>query len=82
MNTKFKSKVIFNLSLLFVFCLLPLSRPMTVNSEEVVLNPGYIEGTIEVGGETRSQSDIIASSTGGEGFSGRTSIYPNASSGS
>ncbi|MCZ6563859.1 MAG: hypothetical protein O6948_13220 [Deltaproteobacteria bacterium] len=82
MNTKFKSKVIFNLSLLFVFCLLPLSRPMTVNSEEVVLNPGYIEGTIEVGSETISQSDIIASSTGGEGFSGRTSIYPNASSGS
>ena len=82
MKTKFKSKAIFHLSLLFVFCLLPVSRPTTVSAEEVVLNPGFIEGAIQVGSETISQSDILASSTGGEGFSARTSIYPNASSGS
>ena len=94
MKTKIKSKAIFHLSLLFVFCLLPVSRPITVSAqevvlnpvtisaEEVVLNPGFIEGAIQVGSETISQSDILASSTGGEGFSASTSIYPNASSGS
>jgi len=35
MKAKFKSKAIFHLSLLFVFCLLPVSRPITVSAQEV-----------------------------------------------
>jgi len=82
MKTKFKSKAIFHLSLLFVFCLLPVSRPTTVSAEEVMLNPGFIEGAIQVGSETIGYASINANSTGGEGFSARTSISPNTSSGS
>ncbi|MCZ6562452.1 MAG: hypothetical protein O6948_05965, partial [Deltaproteobacteria bacterium] len=66
MKTKFKSKVIFHLSLLFVFCLLPVSRPIAVSAEEVVLNPGYIEGAIQVGRERISYASIYAKSTSGE----------------
>ncbi len=82
MKTKFKNKVIFHLSLLFVFCLLPVSRPITVSAEEVVLNPGYIEGAIQVGSETIDSAYIYVNSTGGEGFSASTYSRPNASSGS
>ena len=80
MKTKFKNKVIFHLSLLFVFCLLPLSRPITVSSEEVVLNPGYIEGAIQVGSESLSYTSIQAKSTSGEVSSTIPQISPDASS--
>ncbi|MFQ5541674.1 MAG: hypothetical protein ACE5E2_02505 [Candidatus Binatia bacterium] len=80
MKAKFKSKAIFHLSLLFVFCLLPVSRPTTVSAEEVVLNPGFIEGAIQVGSETIDSARIVAHSTGAEGFSASTQTYPNASS--
>ena len=82
MKTKYHSKVIFHLSLLFVFCLLPVSRPTTVSAEEVVLNPGYIEGAIQVGSETIYAARISADSTDGEGFSAWNQIFPNAASGS
>ncbi len=80
MKTKIKSKVIFNLSLLFVFCLLPLSRPITVRSEEVVLNPGYIEGAIQVGSESLYYTSIRAQSTSGEVSSTIPQISPDATS--